>query len=284
MNDYQKYLFDLLAPWRPNPKYPTYPPYHEGLYLEDYFCDWYQKNNLPGERYYIPVFWTTCYVDNCFIGLQQALDKLDPSKSYFTVAQHDDAIRERLPNNTISFNAGGNGGGIPIPLICSPIREELKMQNLKKDIFCSFVGSVTHPIRSYLSQVLNVNSKYYFHNRQWTSSIPSEDLNNFIKITSRSVFALTPRGYGRSSFRLYEVMQLGTIPVFVYDIRWCPWDDEIDWNEFSVCVELKDIHNIDSILSSISEEKIKDMQSKLKYYWENYFTREAVCKQILKRL
>lgn len=283
MDSYQKELIDLFTPWRPNPKYPIYPPYHEGLYLEDYFYKYLTDNNIETDRYYIPVFWTTCYVDNCFNGLQQAIDKLDPNKKYFTVAQHDDAIRERLPKDTISFNAGGNGGGIPIPLICSPIKDEIK-QNLNRDIFCSFVGSITHPIRNYIYQSLANIPKYYFSARQWTNSVPEADFKNFIDTTSRSIFALAPRGYGRSSFRLYEVMQLGAIPVFIYDTKWCPWDDEINWNEFSVLIDLNDINRIDYILSNYSNDRIKEMQSNLQKYWLENFTMESTCRKILNRI
>jgi len=281
--DYQHHLFEVFKDYRSSPKYPTYPPYHEGLYLEDFFCDFIVKNNIKTDRYYIPVFWTTCYVDNCFNGLQEILNTLDRTKKYFTVAQHDDAIREKLPPDTICFNAGGNGGGIPIPLICSPIKDELKPK-LNKDIFCSFVGSLTHPIRNMMYQVLYNNPKYLLSVRNWTSSVGDSDLNNFINITSRSVFSLCPRGYGRSSFRLYETMQLGTIPVFIYDQKWCPFEDEIDWNEFSVLIDVNNIHNIDMILSNYTQERIKQMQNNLYNYWIKNFTMQSVCEKIIHKI
>ena len=281
--DYQKYLIDIFSKYRPNPKYPTYPPYHEGLYLEDYFFEYFTKNNIETDRYYIPVFWTTCYVDNCFSGLQELINTLDPNLKYFTVAQHDDAIRERLPIDTISFNAGGNGGGIPIPLVCSPIKEEVKPK-LEKDIFCSFVGSITHPIRNMMYQTLVNNPKYVISAKNWTSSVSENDFNNFINITSRSIFCLSPRGYGRSSFRLYEAIQLGSIPVFIYDVKWCPFEEDLDWNDFSVLIHESDIPNIDNILSGYSDDKIKKMQDNLKNYWENNFTMQSICKKIIKKI
>jgi hypothetical protein len=283
MDNYQKELISLFENWRPTPKYPVYPPYHEGLYLEDYFIKWFLDNDIESDRYLIPVSWTTCYVDNCFVGLQQEINKLDPSKKYFTVAQHDDAIRENLPSDTISFNAGGNGGGIPIPLICSPIKD-INKPILDRDIFCSFVGSITHPIRNNIYNSLHGDKKYYFSHRQWTSSVPESDFNNFLNITSRSIFSLAPRGYGRSSFRLYEVMQLGSIPVFVYDTKWCPFDDEIDWGECSVLIESSDINKIDEMLSGYSSERIKQMQNNLYKYWSENFTMEYICKKIMNRI
>jgi hypothetical protein len=280
MDNYQKYLIELFSKYRPSPKYPTYPPYHEGLYLEDYFFDKFVKSDIQLDRYYIPVFWTTCYVDGCFLGLQEIINSLDPNKKYFTVAQHDDAIREKLPSDTISFNAGGNGGGIPIPLICSPIPEKYK-QNVEKDIFCSFVGSITHPIRANMCNVLSGDPKYKIYAKNHSPAVSESDFTNFVNITSRSIFSLCPRGYGRSSFRLYEAIQLKSIPVFVYDYKWCPFEEDLDWNSFSVLIDANNIQNIDKILTSIDNAKIKEMQENLESYWINNFTMESIYKKII---
>lgn len=283
MDVYQKNLIELFSKYRPSPEYPTYPSYHEGLYLEDYFLDRFFKENIESKRYLIPVCWTTCYNDNKTDGLQQLLDTLDSDFKYFTISQHDDAIRERLPKNTICFNAGGNAGGVPIPLVCSPIKKEL-IPDSKRDIFCSFVGSVTHQIRYLMLNALSNNDKYHLITKQWTSKVSDDDFYQFINVTSRSIFSLCPRGYGRSSFRLYEVMQLGSIPVFVYDDKWVPFQNEIDWNEFSVLIHSNDIYKIDDILSSYTDERINQMQSSLYKYWEENFTMESIFNKIINKI
>lgn len=278
MDDYQLELFEKFKYFRPEPKYPTYPPYHKGLYLEDYFIKWFFDNNIKSSRYFIPVSWTTCYVDNCHTGIQEILNTLDKTKSYFTVAQHDDAIREKLPDNTISFNAGGNGGGIPIPLICSPITN---IPELERDIFCSFVGSITHPIRNLMCQNLYKNPKYSILAKNWTSSVAESELEKFISITSRSLFSLCPRGYGKSSFRLYEAIQLGSIPVIIYDEDWFPFSDELNWSDFSVRIKVDNLDKIDEILSSYDFTEIKQLQENLYKIWTDNFTMSSVCKKIL---
>lgn len=279
----QSQLDSYFERWRPSPSYPTYPPYHEGLYLEDAFHEWFKSSKIVSNRFYIPVYWTTCYVDNKYQGLQEALMRLNPNMKYFTVAQHDDAIREKLPPDTICFNAGGNGGGIPIPLVCSPIKRDI-IPNNDRDIFCSFVGSMTHPIRNAMEFVLKGNPKYKIASRDWTSSVSEDAFGSFVDITSRSIFSLCPRGYGRSSFRLYEAMQLGAIPVFIYDQKWIPFEDEIDWSEFSVLIPAENINKIDEILSSISSEKIDSMRKKLSSAWESNFTMESIFKRISKKI
>ena len=43
---------------------------------------------------------------------------------------------------------------------------------------------------------------------------------------SSSRYALVPRGFGRTSYRVVEVMQMGVVPVYIWDdIEWIPYMD-----------------------------------------------------------
>ena len=279
------YDFSLL---RPEPTYPTYPCYHQGKYLEDYFFDFYIKNKEQFDakgRTLIPVSWTTLYVENTPINIQEYLDQLDPNGAYFTVVQHDEGIRQRLPANTLVFEAGGLGNGIPIPLVCSKLdvyKEPIRF----KPLFCSFVGSITHPIRRALyDEYHDILHGYYFSAQQWSQSVEPQRLKDFIDVTLDSEFALAPRGYGATSFRLYEVMQLDAIPVYVSDKHWLPWQDELNWSEFCVIIKPEQIPSLHSILcNNYNHERIHNMRNKIKEIYDDYFSLEGVSKQILKRL
>ena len=269
--------------YRPCPKYPTYPPYHEGLYLEDYFYEW--SKNKSFNRIYIPIFWTTLYCDNHPINIQHVLNRLDPNKKYFTVCQHDDAPRERLPKDTLVFSAGGNvinEQTVAIPLICSEIKNPNPAQ--QKQFFCSFIGSVTHPIREKMISCLKGKNDYVLSYQNWTPSVQSKQFEHFKTVTENSVFCLCPRGYGKSSFRLYEAMQLGAIPVYISDHHYLPWTDELDWNSFSVLVKENEIQNIDQILKSISQQEIISKQNKINELYKKYFNLNGICNQIMKRV
>jgi len=201
------------------------------------------------------------------------------------VCQHDDAPREKLPPDTLIFSAGGNNKGtnvIPIPLICSPLLNTSNLILKNKDIFCSFIGSDTHRIRRKLHE--KYNSKYVFQQNSWNPTISDEKLNNFIDITTRSKFALCPRGYGASSFRLYETMQLGSIPVYVSDEHYLPWSDEIDWNSICILIKEHEIDNLDNILKNIDDITYENMLSNIKQIYNKYFTLEGVCNNIIKRI
>jgi hypothetical protein len=283
-SDYQSFLFEYFKEFRPESTYPVYPPYHEGKYLDSYFIEFFKNNVIKKSVYLIPVDWTTCYIQNVNLPLlQEKILSLDKTKKYFTVSQHDDAIREWLPSGTLKFCAGGNSVGIPIPLVCSPIPDKYKIRR-EKDIFCSFVGSVTHQIRQEMINVLNSNQKYLLKYKQWTDKVSNNQLEEFMDITSRSVFTLCPRGYGRNSFRMYEAMQLGSIPVYIFDEDWRAFKSDVNWDDFSVSVHYSQLNQLDSILTQISQDRIKQMSENAIKVYDDFFSLESLSKIIIKRL
>ncbi|KAJ1465033.1 hypothetical protein T484DRAFT_1866809, partial [Baffinella frigidus] len=43
----------------------------------------------------------------------------------------------------------------------------------------------------------------------------------FRDVTAASVFSLAPRGNGASSFRIFEALEHGSVPVYIYDATCC---------------------------------------------------------------
>ena len=282
---------------RPFPKYPRYPGNYinEDEYLEQFFFSYYKKNILDKgiklDRLYMPIWWTNLYVDNHQIDVQRYINALDWSQKWFTVCQMDDGVRYNLPPDTLVFNAGGDSGHgkrIPIPLIASPIPDALKTPNRPKDYLASFVGSMTHPIRQVVyEQCKNYKDFYFNPPKPWSQVVSDESLNEFIDVTERSAFCLSPAGYGYSSFRTYQAMELGTIPVYISDRKhWLPWQDELNWNEFCVIIKPDQIPHMYNILSEIYKDKdrYEEMLKKGKELYEKYFTLAGTCEQILKRV
>lgn len=269
--------------------YPIYPPYHKGKYLEEYFFNWYQNNSVDTQRNYIDIFWTNLYCNAAngnsnHVNIQLEVNQLDRLDKYFTVCQHDDGPMEDLPPDTMIFSAGGNrtkGNIIPIPLICSPFGY---MVNERKEIFCSFVGSTTHPIRTELIQRWAADRDFVMFAQSWMSSVPHKNLTIFKTICSKSKFTLCPRGYGKTSFRLYEAIQLGSVPVYISDEHYLPWTDELSWSQFCVLIKPNQIPDLKDILMSYTEDQIKIMVTTGQQIYNDYFSLEGVCSQIAARL
>ena len=239
----QSEINTMFEKWRPSPKYPTYPPYHTGLYLEDYFFDRYGESEFT-DRKYIPVFWTTCHIDSCPDGLQDALNKL-PEGNYFTICQHDDGTKHKLPKYTIEFNCSHlNENTVPIPLVASLIPERY-LEPRETQYLASFVGSATHPIRDKMVRNLK-NIFSYITYKQWSNSPSEEEFIHFAEVTKSSVFCLCPRGYGLNSFRISEAIQFGKVPVIVTDTDFFPFKDILE--RCSVIIKEDRLPYIDKIL------------------------------------
>ena len=263
----------------------NYPPYHQGLYIEEFFYKFYIKNKAAFDATgytLLPIFWTTAYL------LQQDLtsyiNALPKTLKYFCVAQHDDGVKEVLPEGTIVFSAGGNSGGIPLPLVCSPIPEDIIIPT-SKDIFCSFVGSITHDVRKEMVAKLKANPLFYIKTNEWSIHVDSNKQESFINTTSRSKFTLCPRGYGAQSFRFYEALQIGSIPIYIHDDnKWQPYADIINWDKFSISLHIKDIKLLPDLLQSLSDNTINDMIYEGKKAYNDFFSILHIPKYILNTL
>jgi hypothetical protein len=271
---------------RPVPTYPVYPPYHIGAYIEDFFYKKFIEENPTVGRDYIALSWTTLYCQNQDPEIQNFLNSLDQSKSYFTVCQHDDAPRHSLPPNTLCFSAGGNVSGsniIPIPLICSELSKELILKE-EKQYTASFVGSATHPIRIKMAQILFGKSDYQIWLKNWSPSVDKPDFKLFLELASKSKYMLCPRGYGLNSFRLYEAFQLNCVPVIITDKLYLPWQDELNWSEFSILINENNLSHIDEILKNIDDEQYTKLLTTGKNIYSSYFTLNGMYDNIIKRL
>jgi hypothetical protein len=258
----------------------NYPPFKNGLYLEEYFFVFFIKNLPQLKRTYIPALWTNFQIEDWFDErkweMQDALNtwlKNNPpgEDGYFTVVQHDDGPKLELPENTLIY--GACSGNIPIPLIYQDMNHTLLKMNKKtfyeKEILCSFVGNDTHYVRYYILNNKILNEKPYFkiiNSGGWSADVNQDLQKTFIETTINSKYALAPRGYGRSSFRFFECFLLGTIPIYVWDdVEWLPFKDRIDYKRLCVSIHIYDLNDLEKILLSIDEQQYSSMWN---YYQE----------------
>jgi hypothetical protein len=277
----------------------TYPPFKNGLYLEEFFFNKMHHSNLCMKRKYIPALWTNFQIEGWFSSrrdaMQASLDEwvsLNPSAGgYFVVVQYDDGPMLRLPENTIVY--GACSGDVPIPLIYQDLTCRLESYNRKsfneKEILCSFVGNITSNgiglnVRDIMFQVLHNRDGFRLINSGGWSASVGEDLQSvFIDTTLNSKFALAPRGYGRGSFRFFECFLLGTVPIYIWnDICWLPFQDIIDYSRLCVVIHISEIASLESRLRAVSEEEYASM---LAYYDEirYLFELEGMSQEIIKR-
>ncbi|MCX5713944.1 MAG: exostosin family protein [Candidatus Omnitrophica bacterium] len=278
-------FFRLNSPLELRPLWISWNGY-TGPWIENYFFDFWCKNERAIvksnkiKRIFIPIWWTDCYHrygKSSSKKIKAFIDEhVKADEKYFTIVQNDDGILDGVPGNVLIF-AGGGVGDIPIPLL----RGKLHPRRVERNILCSFMGELSGPhdrtgVRSEMFKRLRDKPGFYFG---------KGSMDDFIAVTSRSVFALCPRGYGRTSFRLYEAMDLGAIPIYIWDdLEWLPYKNRLDWDAFSISINVKDIVNIPEIIYAYSAEKIKQRQDKIRQLRDEYFTLEGTCKQIIRIL
>jgi len=272
-----------------------YPPFKNGQYMEEYFLNYVRKKEISQDkqgRKYIPALWTNFQTAQWFPNareeMQRTLDKWindNPSTpGYYAVVQHDDGPMLRLPTNTKIY--GACTGNIPLPLIYEDL--ENKLENIEKktfktkNILCSFVGSITHDVRKNIIDMYESNTRFKFVSRNgWTNNVQKEKQTDFIDYTVNSKFALAPRGYGRSSFRFFEIFKLGTIPIYVWDDKnWLPYSDIIDYDSFCITLHISEIDILEEICLSINEKKYEKMLLKyqeIKHTFEMEYMCEYIC-------
>lgn len=300
-------MFIINVPKEFQPNYVSnYPSYSSGKNIEEICYDLIKQNNdnLQSNYCYLPVFWTSFYIIRNYAAsiddLYQWLDTLDKTKRYFTISQYDSGVYVKNLNlNLTVFSAGGGGANInndsivknfnylgspreyfcgkkgdyDIPLLCLPIiRANVDLQ---RDIFCAFMGRFdTHFCRMEMYNKLKDSSQFIFLES-------STDINNYKNILSRSVFTLAPRGYGYTSFRLFEAILCGSIPIYIWEGELIlPFQDKICWEDFSIVINIADIDNLQTILNNCDVNKL---QTNLKRA-QDCFNYEFIINYILEKM
>lgn len=258
------------------------------LYPVDNYKDsecWLAENikdeEIKSDRIYLRIFWTSFYKNNCNYGndkngikiLQNYLDTLDTSKRYFTIISWDDGILNDISHLDIKvFSMAGGRKDYGLPLICQP--HKILFDN-KKDIFCSFVGRITNPIRQEIVNAYTGKEGYYV-------STKNHSLPEYCRVLSRSVFTLAIRGYSATSFRIMEAIEYNSIPVYVSDLFYEPHG--VEFNSYGIKIHSSDYKNIDEILRSISKEEIEAKQKGLSEIFGRLYSFEGNKKLILENI
>ena len=211
------------------------------------------------------------------------LNSLNASYNYVTVSQNDKGIygNNDFPKlrNILIFSAGGEGH-VPIPLLKQ--EESLLQMNTNRKYFTSFVGTLNTGKRQRMAYTIKVAATTYnFTYRIYTPKIRNRFLeifgfNSWKNIVYHTNFNLSPRGFGRTSYHLAEIIQLGRIPIYIYDDKpWIPYESLFRKKIGFVATNT----NVGILLHKLQNESIQIRENTIRKY-RSYFTYEGVMKQI----
>jgi len=259
-----------------------YPRFNSQIF-EEFFYHYYTKikNSIEVNREYLPVFWTSFYLRKNYgrddlSDLQNYIDSLDKSKKYFTLIQYDDGILNDVSGlDLYVFTlAQDKKYDFILPTTCMPRPNINKKRD--RDIFCSFFGRYkgewSHPIQEKILEILPKN-KY--------NTGKYIDYETYCDYLERSIFLLCANGRSPTTFKICECLQSGTVPVFIYDREWIPFDNEIEFEKFCVMINENEVGNIDNILSGINKDRIDEMIKYGEYVYGNYYEYNSLANKVV---
>ena len=175
----------------------------------------------------------------------------------------------------------------------NPVKGAAPATDAAEGLLYSFVGSAgTAPVRREIMK-LAADERACCEDtggaHEWAFS-PEEKkvyLARFADVTSRSKFVLCPRGGSPSTYRLFETMEAGRVPVIVSDPFTPP--EGPDWAAFSLRVAEAETAGIPALLRR-HETAAAQMGAKARAAWEQWFAPAVAfhriteaCRQIMTR-
>jgi hypothetical protein len=156
----------------------------------------------------------------------------------------------------------------------NPFISEMAERPCEPDLFFSFIGRRSAECRRHLlaarwsREDIVVSDPSYDH---WDHSTANRELRQrqYADITRRSRFVICPRGANTASERLFEVMELGRVPVIVSDNYEAPLGPR--WDDFSIRVAEHDVWNLVELLEPF-ESRADQMGLRARQEWLKWFS------------
>jgi hypothetical protein len=264
----------------------NYPKHNNDIGVEQIFDKYIlSSDNLTHDHrdadfHYLSIYWTRFFLNNnygdidieSFSSLCNSLI-IDSSRT-FTICQYDDGPLVDLEDTILFLSSRKTKTGIDIPLISKQL--VYRWFRPKKIYLASFVGRlVTHPIRTEMYNELKDEAQSHIVDQ--TSGTFS-----YMRSILSSYVSLCPRGYGGSSFRFFESMQLGTVPFLIGDIDTRPFKKFVDWTDISFFTD--DPKLISSIIREKTLEELILMGIKSNSVYRYLIENDGWCDYVLLEL
>jgi hypothetical protein len=128
-----------------------------------------------------------------------------------------------------------------------------------------------HPVNAYIKDTSSLKAWELDSNQKF------EYEREYYEIMNESFFILCPRGIGPCSYRLFETMQLGRVPVIISN-QWVEIPG-IKWDDVSIRVDETLVHKLPEILAKREKDAV-EMGRNARKSWEQFFSPEVSLNQI----
>ena len=158
------------------------------------------------------------------------------------------------------------------------------------DPIVGFCGCYTNNMQRYLSlksldQDERIKTNFILHDHAWGAKNLSDvsNIDNDYRQTVREAFMnnmlesdyiLCARGQGNYSYRIYETLSAGRIPVIIDTDVVLPHDEILNWKDISIWVPQDQVEQasdfVYSFHNNISSKEFIDLQAKCRMVYEDY--------------
>ena len=207
------------------------------------------------------------------------------------LAMYNDDIHRKfdLPNNLILFRTSVSRSDItdqervfPVP-ICDHFSGNYECQDSIGFCGCPYFPNSDGSLNYLRKHTIENIRKYYPTDVIFRYGYAAPELPKFIarrdyyKNLSNNKFTLCIRGAGNFSYRFYETLMYGRIPIVLDTNTILPLSNIIDWDKHIIFITDKDISNISDIIKS---KNINLMENRK--LWEDYLSPHGFIKNIKK--
>jgi hypothetical protein len=148
---------------------------------------------------------------------------------------------------------------------------------IEPDLLFSYLGRLGHPVREAIVQLSDPRALIEDTSRLSFFGATTEDVarqkRRYAEVVRRSKFVLCPVGSGASSFRLFETLLAGRVPVILSDEWVEPTGPK--WEEFSLRVPERKVRDLPSIMAD-HESRFPEMARAARKAWEDWFAPEVL--------
>jgi len=278
-------IYILPVKEEPQPRIRPWPRHSVGFTMEIDFYNFLKSSNITvgvpelADWHYLPINWSYWLLNHDYgrngrEEMQKYIDSviIDDSKT-FTVSEAGGLPASFNIGRMLVFSANQmTNGETPIPLMTLPHKFPEVFPD--KKWLASFVGSMNHPIRKEMKEVLKDRGDVLI-----MESKKGEEL--FVNTIMSSYSSLCPRGTSYSSYRFYESMQLGVVPIMISDVDFRPFPEHIEWDAISYWVDSP--AKLPALLSNLSRKQLLRKGLIAQVIW-NTLTNHGWCRTLLEYL
>lgn len=156
-----------------------------------------------------------------------------------------------------------------------------ELRSIKKNHSFNFIGQSGYAGREVFRN-LDLQD-YLFRETKPVYGLPKDEklktLKNFLKEIATAKFVFSPRGIGSSSFRAYQSMMVGSIPI-ITGMNDYPFREEVDWDSICIRGELSKIKDLIYQANHMSDEEYDTMRKNAMNFWDNYCRHDKLYKKL----